>query len=125
MTQQRKVEDYMKTIYLLQSKGPVRGMYIAQELGVSRPTVAVSLKRLEQEGYLRRQSDHSVSLTPKGLTIAKEIAERNSSILQLLVCLGVGRETAARDACSMEHAISRESYCALLSLAESRSVGKE
>lgn len=41
----------MKTIYLLQKNGPVRGAYIAQQLNVNKATVSVSLKELEQEGY--------------------------------------------------------------------------
>ncbi|MCR5402192.1 MAG: MarR family transcriptional regulator [Butyrivibrio sp.] len=60
MTQQRKVEDYMKIIYMLQRRGPVRGAYIAKELHVKKPTVSVSLKELEKEGYLRKLEDHSV-----------------------------------------------------------------
>lgn len=114
--QRRKVEDYMKTIYCLSQQGPVHGADIAKELTVSRPTVCVSLKTLEKEGYLTRCSDHSVYLTDKGLSVALEVSERHSSLYQLLTHLGVNPETAAKDACGMEHIISRESYGALLSL---------
>ncbi len=48
MTQQRKPEDYLKTIYLLQRKGTVRGADITEERKVKRPTFFVSLKKLEQ-----------------------------------------------------------------------------
>ena len=121
MTRQRKLEDYLKTIYLLQRKGTVRGADIAEELNVKRPTVSVSLKELEQEGYLIRLKDRSVILTPKGAVIAREIADRNRSIYELLVALGISEAVAIRDACNMEHALSQESFCALISLGDCRS----
>lgn len=121
MTRQRKLEDYLKTIYLLQRKGTVRGADIAEELNVKRPTVSVSLKELEQEGYLIRLKDRSVILTPKGAVIARKIADRNRSIYELLVALGISETVAIRDACNMEHALSQESFCALISLGDCRS----
>ena len=115
--QRRKVEDYMKTIYRLSQQGSVHGEGLAKALEVSRPTVCVSLKTLEKEGYLTRRSDHAVCLTEKGLSVALEVSERHSSLFQLLTNLGVNPETAAKDACGMEHIISRDSYCALIALA--------
>ena len=121
MMRKRKVEDYMKTIYFLQQKGIVRGAYIARELNVTKPTVSVSLKALAEEGYLEMLPDHSVVLTEKGLAIAQEVANRHNSIYDMLVNLGVDNRIAAADACSMEHAISRESLCALTELASKSS----
>ena len=116
----RKVEDYMKTIYaLIKTKGHARGSDVAKELNVSKPTVCVSLKNLQNEGYLKQLEDHSVVLTPKGMAIAREISDRNDSIFHMLVSLGVDEKTAAIDACHMEHAISQESFCALILLSES------
>ena len=117
MTQRRKLEDYMRTIYSLRQKGAVRGADIAEALHVSRPTVSVSLREMEEEGYLLRRKDKTVELTDRGLEIAREIAGRNDSIYELLVNLGVSRATARKDACDMEHAISRESFLALMTLA--------
>ena len=111
----------MRTIYSLQRKGAVRGAYIARELNISKPTVSVSLKELEKEGYLVRLEDHSVTLTPKGMVIAREITDRNVGLYELLVSLGISEATALRDACAMEHAISQESFCALVALGECRS----
>ena len=117
MTQRRKLEDYMRTIYSLRQKGAVRGADIAEALCVSRPTVSVSLREMEEEGYLLRRQDKTVALTDRGLEIAREIAGRNDRIYELLVNLGVSRATARKDACDMEHAISRESFLALMALA--------
>ncbi len=110
----------MKTIYLLRRNGIVRGADIARELNVSKPTVSVSLKELEQEGYLLRLEDRSVELTPKGMVIAREIVDRNTCLFELLVSLGISESVAMKDACSMEHVISQESFCALIALGECR-----
>lgn len=112
----QKVEDYMKTIYRLREEGVVRGAYIARELGVTKPTVSVSLKEMEEEGCLKIQPDRTVKLTQKGEKIASRIVERNKIIFELLTYLGVNRETAYDDACNIEHGISDESLNALIKL---------
>ena len=118
MKQRKTVEDYLKTIYLLSKKREVHGAYIAEALGVSKPTVSVSLKALEREGYLTRDENHAVCLTEAGLKIAKATYERHQTFRTLLEDLGVDGKTAAADACLMEHAVSPESYKAIKELAK-------
>ncbi len=118
MKRKRTTEDYLKTIYLLSQKTEVHGAHIAEELGVSKPTVSVSLKALEREGYLTRDEKHAVCLTEAGLEIAKATYERHQTFQSLLEDLGVDRKTAAADACRMEHAVSPESYEAIKELAK-------
>ena len=52
MKRKETTEDYLKTIYLMAKNGEVRCAALAAELNVSNPTVCISLKALEQEGYL-------------------------------------------------------------------------
>mgnify|MGYP000845037696 FL=1 len=118
MKLRRTTEDYLKTIYLLSQKTEVHGAYIAEKLGVSKPTVSVSLKALEREGYLTRDENHAVCLTEAGLKIAKATYERHQTFRTLLEDLGVDGKTAAADACLMEHAVSPESYEAIKGLAK-------
>lgn len=106
----------MKTIYRLREEGVVRGAYIARELGVTKPTVSVSLKEMEEAGYLTILPDRTVVLTQKGEEIARRIIERNRIIFDLLTNLGVNRETAYNDACNIEHGISDETLNALIKL---------
>lgn len=113
MKQKKSVEDYLKTIYILSGKKDVHGADIARAIGVSRPTVCVSLKALEEEGYILMDDAREVHLTEKGLRIAEETYERHNILCQLLTELGVDEKTAALDACEMEHAVSNESYQAL------------
>lgn len=116
MKQKKSVEDYLKTIYVLSGKKDVHGADIAKAIGVSRPTVCVSLKALVEESYILMDDAHEVHLTEKGLRIAKETYERHNTLCQLLTGLGVDEKTAASDACEMEHAVSAESYRALKAL---------
>ena len=117
MKLRRTTEDYLKTIYLLSQKTEVHGASIAEALGVSKQAVSISLKALEQEGYLTRDQNHAVCLTEAGLEIAKATYERHQTFQAMLEGLGVDGKTAARDACLMEHAVSPESYQALKALA--------
>lgn len=113
MKTRKTAEDYLKTIYLLSHKGDVRGVDIANELEVSKPTVCVSLRELENEGYLIMSQKRTVILTDSGERIAKDTLERNTIFQKLLLSLGVDSETAVKDACEMEHAISPKSFEAL------------
>lgn len=118
MKQKKSTEDYLKTIYVLNYTDGVRGVDIANHLNVSRPTVSVALKALEQEGYVWMNEQHLVFLTELGLKIARETYERNQFFQELLLDLGVDRETAVRDACELEHSVSPESFFAIRSVLE-------
>lgn len=125
MKQKKSIEDYLKTIYILSQKKNVHGADIAGALNVSRPTVSVALKALAQEEYIFVDEAHEVHLTEKGRWIAEETYERHNTLRQLLVGLGVDEKTAAADACEMEHAVSRESYEALKTLAMEKQEGQK
>lgn len=120
----RTTEDYLKTIYLLNRRhSGVRGVEIAEELGVSRPTVSVILKRLIEEGYVNKNSAHEVFLTDEGRKVAENTLKKNQMLKELLMELGVNEKTAAADACEMEHAVSTESYEALRCLTRKKNDG--
>ena len=110
----RTTENYLKTIYILEKKHcDVRGVDIAEELNVSRPTVSIILKRLIEEGYVIKNAEHEVFLTDDGREIAESTLKKNQMFKELLTDLGVDEKTAAEDACEMEHAVSAESFEAL------------
>lgn len=115
----RTTEDYLKTICLLrENQGEVRNILIAEALGVSKPTVTNTLKRLVREGFVITDADFSIHLTEAGTEIAESTLERNRTIRELLVSLGVDEKTAEEDACEMEHSISAQSLAAIKMLAE-------
>jgi len=113
----KTTEDYLKMIYQLKKRdGTVRSVAIAEAFGVSRPTVSNIVKRLIFEKYIIMYSDYSIELTEKGLSVAEETIERNRTIRDLLISLGVEKSVAETDACEMEHAVSTQTMNALKTL---------
>ncbi len=112
-------ENYLETILMLwQRKGSVRSIDIANELEFSKPSVSVAMKNLRQGGYIEMDASGEIRLLPPGLEIAQKVLEKHNTISSFLVALGVDPETAAEDACRMEHVISNESFDAIKRHAE-------
>ena len=97
-------------------KQEVHACMIAEELGVSRPTVSVYLRSLENNGYITVESGKAIRLTKKGEEIAIPVYERFRVLQNFLEGLGVSEKTAYHDACEMEHGLGDESYEALKKL---------
>ena len=113
------MEDYLEAVLILHQKyGSVRGVDIAVHLGVTKPSVSRAVKELEKMGHVSRDEDGSVTLTPSGERIAAEIYERHRFFTQRLIAAGVDPETAAKEACRMEHGVSEESFQKLKEAAE-------
>ena len=82
-------EMYLETIYVLSKKSNyIRSIDVCEEMGYSKPSVSRAGGLLKEGGYLKVGDDCSLML-------------------------GVNPETAAADACKMEHIISDETFAAL------------
>ena len=125
MKRNKRVEDYMKIIYRHREKDFARSVDIARELGVSKPTVSVALKKMEASGLIFFHQDMGIGLTPEGERIAREVTERYNALYGLLTDLGVDEQTARDDACRMEHGISDRSLSALIELRQKLSENTE
>lgn len=111
---QESGEMYLETIHILLKKnGHVRSIDISEHMGYSKPSVSRAMGILKANGYIYVDKDGSITLTDEGLAIANKIYERHTLLSKLLVMLGVSPETAAEDACKMEHAISDETFNAI------------
>ena len=107
-------EMYLEAILVLTKKtGFVRSIDVSEYLGYSKPSVSRAMGLLRQGEYIVVESDGAITLTQKGREIAEKIYERHTLLTDLLVRIGVSQETAAADACKLEHAISDESFLAL------------
>ncbi len=105
---------YLETIYVLSQKSNyVRAIDIGEEMGYSKPSVSRALSRLKADGYVIADVDGYLTLTDSGLSVAKTIYERHTVLTECLTRLGVDAETAAQDACKIEHVISSKSFNAL------------
>ena len=107
-------EDYLEKILMLNERlGYARSMDIASELKVSKPSVSIAVKKLREDGYVEMDNNGHISLTPEGRKIAERIYDRHKVLSALLRKLGVSDETAALDACKMEHVVSDETFSAM------------
>ena len=114
MSLQESGEMYLETIYVLSKKSDsVRSLDVAEQMGFSKPSVSRAVKLLKEGEYLTVDKDGYLHLTESGLAVAKKIYERHTVLTELLVSLGVSRETAAEDACKIEHVIGDESFAAM------------
>ena len=67
-------ERYLEAIYYIDHEGEVpRPGRLAEWLGVSAPTVTVSLQRLARDGLISIAGDRSVELTESGADAAATI----------------------------------------------------
>ena len=110
---QESGEMYLETILILSRKGAVRSLDVAEYMGFSKPSVSRAVGLLKSGGYLVADELGHLSLTESGVEVAAKIYERHTLLTRYLELLGVSAETAAEDACKMEHIISDESFHAI------------
>jgi Mn-dependent DtxR family transcriptional regulator len=103
------LEDYLEQIFLLQKvNNNVRVTDIAEALQISKPSVNRAINTLKEEGYLSHEHYGTIVLTEVGSKVAENILETHRLLKKFLVeCLGVEEDTAEKEACLMEHAISK------------------
>ena len=103
-------EDYLEVIYdLSHGSESIRSIDIAKQLGVSRASVNKRLCLLKEGGFVEHEPYGLVHLTESGCAVAKNVRERHNTLYKFLTdILGVAEETADREACEMEHAISQD-----------------
>ena len=107
-------EDYLEAMLMMQLQhGYIRSIDIANELGVTKPSVSYATKRLRENGYITMDKEGLITITPKGLAIAESMYERHQVLSEFLTRLGVDPKTARDDACKIEHDISEETFKAL------------
>ena len=114
MALQESGEMYLESILILsRTKGAVRSIDISQHLGYSKPSVSRAVGLLKSGGYILVDGDGYITLTDSGMAVAEKILSRHAVLTELLVRLGVDRDTASADACKMEHIISDETFDAI------------
>ena len=114
MILQESGEMYLETIFVLSKKNAaVRSIDVVEYMGVSKPSVSRAIGLLKSGGYVNMDKDGHLTLTESGLEVANKIYARHELISGFLTSLGVSEETAANDACRIEHHISDESFEAI------------
>ena len=114
MSLHESAEMYLETIYTLSMvSNNVRSIDVAEALNYSRPSVSRAVGLLKQDGYLEVDADGFLRLTELGRNTAEKIYERHTILTAALKALGVDEESAAEDACKIEHVISDKSLTAI------------
>ncbi|MBQ4091253.1 MAG: metal-dependent transcriptional regulator [Clostridia bacterium] len=111
---QESGEMYLETIRILSSGGKhVRAIDIGEYMGYSKPSVSRAMKILKDKRLIEINALGHITLTDEGAAIANTMYERHKLLTSLLVSLGVDEDTAAADACKIEHCISEKSFDAI------------
>ena len=111
---QESGEMYLETILILSRKSQfVRSIDISEYMNFSKPSVSRAIGLLKEGGYITVDGSGYISLTDAGAEITGKIYERHNVLTEFLKEIGVGDETAAADACKIEHNICDETFEAL------------
>jgi len=114
MALHESAEMYLETIYQLSmEQHSVRSIDVAESLNYSRASVSRAVGLLKKDGYLEMDEDGFLNLTELGKSTAEKIYERHMILTAALKALGVDEESAAEDACRIEHVISDKSLAAI------------
>ena len=101
-------EEYLQTMFWLQEAGlPINGANIARAMQLSPPTVHEMIGRLEEDGYVERADDKSLTFTERGRGEAQAIVRRHRLIERFLTdVLGIPWDEVHEEAERLEHAMS-------------------
>ena len=110
----QSAEDYLECILKLSKSRPVvRSIDIANEMNFTKPSVSIAMKNLREKGYITMADTGYITLTEDGRQRAEDVLERHTILADLLMHIGVSKETAMADACKIEHDLSEESFEAI------------
>lgn len=107
-------EDYTELIAdLINTEGKARVCDIAREMGVSHVCVLKTLKRLIRDGYIMKNSQGFIDLTPEGKEMAIFSKKKHLILSEFFIKIGVPRHIVATDVEGIEHHISSRTLAAL------------
>ena len=114
MVLQESGEMYLETILVLSKQQTnVRSIDVSEYMGYSKPSVSRAVGLLRDGGFLNMDRNGYLTLTEAGMEIAEKIYERHTYLTKFFEGIGVSPETAAADACKIEHIISDETFRAI------------
>ena len=101
------IEDYLTTIYRMQSKGEVKSKQLIDYLGVKKSSVSEMLGKLVKRKLVTHTKYAGVKLTKKGEVIARKIVSKHRIIEMFLVkMLKHDKNNVHEEAHKLEHAFS-------------------
>lgn len=115
------MQDYLETMLSLsESVGEIRVTDVAAQLKLAKATVAQGINHLKQHGLVLQERYGPVELTASGREMAREVRWRHGKLKQFLTqVLAVDPKIAEKDACLMEHVVSKHTMNRLFRFLES------
>lgn len=108
-------DDYLEAILkITQEKGHCRSINIAEALNVTKPSVSVAIGKLVEAGLITMDDEKMISFTPEGKELAELTLAKHNYLKSFLTAAGIDPDTAEKEACAMEHAISEGSFQKLM-----------
>jgi DtxR family manganese transport transcriptional regulator len=105
----KALEMYVKVAYELEEEmGTATVSEMANRLGVKAPSVTAALQKLDSMGMVKYRRYQNVKLTKIGKSVAKKLHERNKTLMNFLLMIGVDEDIATTDACEIEHVVNPE-----------------
>ncbi len=101
------IQDYLKTIYKLESGKPVSTTQIAEEMSISGASVTGMLKRLSKLKLVNYNAYHGVTLSKEGLSNALAVIRKHRLLeTYLKENLNYDLQYVHDEACKLEHVVS-------------------
>ncbi len=106
----QSMEDYIEAIYVLSLTNKViRVKEIAKFLDVKTPSVVDAVGKLNEKGLVIHEKYGYLELTGEGYKLAKIVYDKHEKVYKFLnEILGVSDRVSKKDACNIEHYISKE-----------------
>ena len=103
----KALEMYVKVAYELEEEfGTATVSDMAERLGVKAPSVTAALQKLDTIGMVKYRRYQNVKLTKSGKAVAKKLRNRNKTLMDFLLMIGVEEKIATTDACEIEHVVN-------------------
>jgi len=114
------LEDYLEAVYIIgMKKKVVRVKEIAGFLNVKLPSVVDAVSKLQEKDLIFHEKYGYLNLTKSGLETAKVIYRKHEEIYKFLnQFLGMDEQTSEKDACGIEHHISKSTLERIIKLME-------
>ncbi|MCL4386520.1 MAG: metal-dependent transcriptional regulator [Actinobacteria bacterium] len=114
------LEDYLEAIYIIGiKKKVVRVKEIAEFLDVKTPSVVDAMSKLSEKNLINHEKYGYLNLSDEGIRIAKNIYKKHRQIYRFLnEILGMDTKTSEKDACGLEHHMSKNSMDKMIKLME-------
>jgi Mn-dependent DtxR family transcriptional regulator len=105
----QELSSYLLLIQeLLEEKGYVRGVELAERLDMSRPTVTRAIQRLAALGFANYERYRGITLSQAGIEAAAEASRRYRTVLDFLQATGVNMENQQLEARRLSASVSED-----------------